>query len=275
VTEILGKLFLPDDQGPWPVVAIVPGSLGVAPSHLAKADLLNDAGIATCVIDPFGARGIESTVANQTQYSFAASACDVLATVAVLAAHSKIDSSRIGVQGHSRGGSAVLSAACMAQLMDGAPSNAIRGVYAAYPWSGQQFSKPLVGNTIVRAVIGDRDEWCLPQQVQAHMHAMQLAGGTASCRIFAGAHHSFDRDTPVELIEDASVSPSAPTVYIRDDGALFHPLSDVADPALSERELMIYSVKSGYGRKGARIGSEADQAALFHADMMDFWMSLM
>ena len=36
-------------------------------------------GIAALVIDPFGARAVTSTVANQTQFSFAASAFDVLA----------------------------------------------------------------------------------------------------------------------------------------------------------------------------------------------------
>ena len=36
-TEILGSLFLPPGEGPWPVVIVVPGSLGVAPSHVAKA----------------------------------------------------------------------------------------------------------------------------------------------------------------------------------------------------------------------------------------------
>ncbi len=43
-------------------------------------------GIAACVIDPFGARGVTSTVANQAQYSFAASAYDVLATAACVGA---------------------------------------------------------------------------------------------------------------------------------------------------------------------------------------------
>ena len=116
-TEILGSLFLPPGEGPWPVVIVVPGSLGVAPSHVAKADLLTEAGIACCVIDPFGTRGVTSTVANQAQYSFAASAWDVLAAAAVLVRRADIDGARIGAQGHSRGGSAVLSAACLTPLV--------------------------------------------------------------------------------------------------------------------------------------------------------------
>ncbi len=267
---ILGCLFAPPGTGPWPVVIVVPGSLGVAPSHVFKAELLTDAGIAACVIDPFGGRRVTSTVANQAQYSFAASAWDVLATATLLHDREDIDSSRIGAQGHSRGGSAVLSAG----LVDTAGVS-LHAVYAAYPWCGQQFERPDVGDTIIRAVIGDRDEWCLPQQVQAHVHAMRLAGNDAQFRLFPGAHHSFDRDTPLELIEDAAVAPGAPTIYLRDDGAAIHPATGVADPNLSEREAMIYGLKAGYGRRGAHIGTEDDFAEQFHDDMMAFWRRAM
>ncbi|MCE2558779.1 MAG: prolyl oligopeptidase family serine peptidase, partial [Acidobacteria bacterium] len=259
-TEILGSLFLPAGEGPWAVVIVVPGSLGVAPSHVAKADLLTEAGIACCVIDPFGTRGVTSTVANQAQYSFAASAWDVLATAAVLVEHADIDAARVGAQGHSRGGSAVLSAACLSPIVGLERAPELAAVYAAYPWSGMQFLRPDVGRTVVRSVIGDLDEWCLPLQVQT------LCGCDASFRLFPNTHHSFDRDTPVELVPDASVSPGSPTVYVNDDGALVHPVTGKADPCFTERDAMIYQVKSPYGRRGARIGT-----AGVHQDMMAFW----
>jgi dienelactone hydrolase len=253
-------------------VIVVPGSLGVAPSHLAHAEALTNEGIGALVIDPFGARAVTSTVANQTQYSFAASAYDVLAAYEVLACRADIDAARIGAQGHSRGGSAVVTAAMrrFADAVVGA-NRGLAAAYAAYPWCGHQFLDPAIGSTRLRAVIGDRDEWCLPQQVQAHVHAMRLRGGAASVRIFAGAQHSFDRDTPVELVADASVAPSAPTAYIADDGAFVHPLTGEPDAALSDRELMIYAMKAGYGKRGARIGSEGTIAAEFRADMVRFW----
>jgi dienelactone hydrolase len=268
-----GKLFRPPRaNNACPAVIVVPGSLGVAPSHLAHAEALTNAGIAAFVIDPFGARAVTSTVANQTQYSFAASAYDVLAAYEVLARRGDVDATRIGAQGHSRGGSAVITAS-MRRLAD-AVAGAGRGlaaVYAAYPWCGHQFLDPTVGRTRVRAVIGDRDEWCLPQQVQAQVHAIRLRGGDASVRIFAGAQHSFDRETKVELVADAAVSPSAPTAYLADDGAFVHPLTGTADPGLTDRELMIYGMKAGYGKRGARIGTEGALAAEFRADMLRFW----
>lgn len=268
-TQIYAQTFLPPGVNKPPVVVVVPGSMGIAPSHVYKAELLTDAGYAACLLDPFGTRNVASTVANQAQFSFAASAWDVLATVAGLTEQGVVDAERIGVQGHSRGGAAVLSAASMAKFTNFA--GRIAGIYAAYPWCGQQFLNPAVGDIKVRSIIGDRDEWCLPQQVQGHMQALRLSGAEASCRIVAGAHHSFDRPTPVENIAEASVARSAPTIFIDDDGTSIHPVDGRSAPETSERDLMLYGIKAGYGERGARLGTDADHADVFHRDMLAFW----
>ncbi len=269
-TSIRGQLFLPAST-PAPVVIVVPGSAGVAPSHLYKSDLLLADGIGAFIVDPFGTRGVTSTVADQTQYSFAASAWDVLCAVKTISEVEGVDATRIGVQGHSRGGAAVLSATCMARLDAVGFEIDITGAYAAYPWCGHQFLHPKIGSTKVRAVIGDLDEWCLPQQVQGQILAMRLAGGDATFKLYGGAHHSFDRHEPVVHFPEARVAPGAPTVYIADTGAFIHPLSDEPDPALCDRELMIYAMKTGHGKTGASMGSSDDFADQFHADMMAFW----
>ena len=272
-----GKLFLPASTGATklPLVMIVPGSLGVALSHVAHAHTLTRAGFATFVLDSFGARGVTSTVANQTQFSFAASAYDVLAAWRVLAALPEIDATKIGGQGHSRGGSAVLTAATRRFADAVLGKNAgLRGVLAAYPWSGHQFLYPTVGATSVRVLMGDADEWCSPMQVQGHVQAIRLSGGDATMRLIAGAHHSFDRGTEIVDVAEASVSPAAPTAYIADDGALIHPTKGQGDPALVDRDLMVYALKAGYGRKGARIGSRPGEAELFREDMVAFWTQL-
>ena len=268
-----GKLFLPPGaRGPVPAVIIVPGSVGIAPSHLRHAETLTDLGIAAFVLDPFGPRNVISTVANQTQFSFAASAYDVAAAMKVLAARPEIDSRRIGLQGHSRGGSAVLTAV-MRKFCDAihGPSLSVRAVLAAYPWSGHQFLDPDVGATEVRAIVGDQDDWVSPQQVQGHIQAIRLRGGTATIRIMAGAAHSFDRHEPMQSFPDARVSPGAPTSYLADDGAFIHPTTGEADPKLVDRDLAVYALKAGYGVRGASLGSQGDQAALFRDDMTRFF----
>jgi dienelactone hydrolase len=269
-----GKLFVPAD-GPHtarPVVIIVPGSLGVAPSHVAHAETLVGNGIAAFVLDNFGGRNVTSTVTNQTLFSFAASAYDVLAVWKILAAQKDIDATRIGAQGHSRGGSAVLTAAArrFADAVVGR-GNGLSAVLAAYPWCGHQFVDPTIGSTEVRVIIGDADEWCSPMQVQAHCQAMRLAGGKVSLRIVRGAQHSFDRGTEIVEIPDAAVQPATPTGYIADDGAFIHPLEDTPNRELTDRDIMVYGLKAGYGRKGAKIGSRDGEAELFRSDMVAFW----
>jgi dienelactone hydrolase len=270
-----GQLFLPRGAQAGvklPLVMIVPGSLGVAPSHVTHAETLNAEGFATFVLDPFGPRGVTSTVANQTQYSWAASAYDVLAAWSALSALPEIDASRIGAQGHSRGGGAVLTAATrtFAEPIVG-KGNGLAAVLPAYPWSGHQFLDPNVGETRVHVLMGDRDEWCSPMQVQGHMQAIRLSGGKASMRLFGGAHHSFDRGTPIVNIAEASVSPAAPTSYIDGTGAFVHPLTGVADHKLTDRDMAVYGIKAGYGKKGAQIGSQDGDAERFRADMVAFW----
>jgi len=142
---------------------------------------------------------------------------------------------------------------------------------AAYPWSGHQFMDPRVGDTQIRVVMGDADEWCSPMQVQGHCQAIRLSGGKIEMRLIAGAQHSFDRGTAIVNVPDASVSPAAPTAYLGDDGGFIHPLTDISDSKLSDRDLMIYALKAGYGRKGARIGSRDGESELFKADLLAFW----
>ena len=272
-----GKLFLPPaaargQQSKWPVVLIIPGSLGVTAANLTHATTLTDAGIAAFVLDSFGARGVTSTVAKQTQFSFAASAYDVLAAWKVITSLPEIDAARTGTQGHSRGGAAVLTAATrrFADPVIGTGRGPI-AVLGAYPWSGHQFLDPRVGSAEIRVLMGDRDEWCSPMQVQGHCQAIRLSGGTASMRLVAGAHHSFDRGSAVVDIAEASVSPHAPTTYLADDGAFIHPLQGSPDPALVDRDVMVYSLKAGYGKKGAKLGSNPGDAEIFRDDMLAFW----
>ncbi|MEP0189830.1 MAG: dienelactone hydrolase family protein [Erythrobacter sp.] len=271
-----GKLFLPPDHAgsPLPLVIVVPGSVGVAESHLMHTETLCANGYAAFIIDPFGARSVTSTVSNQTQFSFAASAYDVLAAIKAIANRPEIDASRIGVQGHSRGGAAVVSAAmrAMCSRVLGTQTN-LRAVYAVYPWAGQQFLSPDIGDTTMRIVIGEQDNWCSPQQAQGYAQAIRLAGGNVSIRIFANAEHSFDRRQGIEEFPDAKVAPHALTLYIDETGAFVDPLTGEGDPSDNDHDFMVYAAKAGFMVTGASLGSRDDQADQFREDMLNFWKS--
>ena len=251
------------DSAALPLVIVTPGSLGVAGSHLAHAETLTNVGIAAFVLDPFGARGIGSTVANQTQFSFAASAYDALAAWKLLP-DSRGRWQSIGAQGHSRGGSAVLSAATR-RFADPAlgAGNGLKAVLAAYPWSGHQFLDPVVGYTEVRILMGDRDEWCSPMQVQGHVQAIRLAGGKTTYglrrrrpQLRRGSHPARPRGVGL-----AGRTHQLPRRRRR------LPSAQEPQSQTGRSRFMVYALKAGYGSKGETIGTRGDEANLFRADM--------
>jgi len=266
-----GKLFLQPGDSPQPLVMVVPGSLGVGPNHRAHSATLVAEGYSVFTLDPFGARAVTSTVANQTQYSFAGSGLDVLAAWKVLNAHPRIDGKRITAQGHSRGGAAVATAS-MRRFADPivGEGNGLAGAYAVYPWCGQVFRSADIGSTVLRAIIGDLDEWCSVQQMQAQVHALQGAGAAATMRVVPGAHHSFDRLQDLELFPDAAVAPNAPTVYIEDDGSMTSPYFEGPSAELTDYDVFVAAMKAGHAVTGARIGSADGQPELFLEDMLAF-----
>lgn len=274
--EISGKLFTPNSLNLLPAVVIVPGSLGVSDNHLAHAETMVNAGFAAFVIDPFTNRQVESTVMNQTQYSFAASAFDVLAALRALGKHSQIDADRISAQGHSRGGTAVLMSAMrtFADPIVGS-ERSFRGVYAVYPWCGHQFSIPNTGETKIRAIVGERDDWLSVQQVQSQIQAIKLSGCSASIRIVKGASHSFDREEALHEIPEASVTPQAPTVYLDPSGEMIDPVTGTADISLTDKILFVAAVEAGFGRRGAHIGGTVEQNLIFQSDMLSFHQSVL
>ena len=271
--DIETLLAFPDGDGRVPVVMVVPGSAGVSPNHVMHAGTLLDHGYGVCLVDPFGARAVESTVTNQTQYSFAASAYDVLAAFAVVAAHPRADRDRIAAQGHSRGGAAVVMAAQRPFAEAVVGDGALAAVYAAYPWCGQQFLEPDIGDTRVRAIIGDLDEWCSVMAVQAQIHALQVRGADASLRVVRGAHHSFDRYEEVHSIAEARVSPDAPIEYLAADGSMIDPYTGRPDPDRTDLDQFRAAMTAGFGRQGASLGSVDGQPELFRDDMLAFHAS--
>jgi dienelactone hydrolase len=110
-TAIAGVLRIAQGLGRLPVVVLVAGSGG----HGTGADVwdrqFQSMGISTFVMDSFAGRGIVSTVVDQSQLGRLNMILDLYRSLAVLAAHPRVDPDRIAVMGFSRGGQATLYAA--------------------------------------------------------------------------------------------------------------------------------------------------------------------
>jgi dienelactone hydrolase len=109
-TTIAGVLRIAQGTGRLPLVVIVAGSGG----HAAGTDVwdrqFESMGISTFAMDSFAGRGIVSTGVDQSQLGRLNMIIDLYRSLAVLAAHPRVDPNRIAVMGFSRGGQATLYA---------------------------------------------------------------------------------------------------------------------------------------------------------------------
>lgn len=273
--QLNAQLFLPEGRSRrQPAVIMVPGSGNLGTHHLAEASALTSKGLAVLLIDPFRARGISDTIADQGRLTWPASAYDVLAAVKYLRTRRDIDAARIGALGTSRGGTAVMMAAAkpFSEAILG-KGKGLRTVMAGYPWCGTQFrSARLVDGASLLVLQGDRDDWVSVQQCQDAVHAMIVAGQDASMRIVAGAAHAFDRtDVPPTHIPEAVTSTTFPTVYMDDEGVYYDLRSGKPDPALRPGDFTAYAVSGGFLRKGVTIGSRSGDARIFIGEMSEFF----
>ncbi len=110
-TTIAGVLRVAQGAGRLPVVVLVPGSGGIGASADVWDRQFEAMGISTFALDSFAGRGIVSTSTDQSQLGRLNMILDLYRSLAVLAAHPRVDPNRIAVMGFSRGAQATLYAA--------------------------------------------------------------------------------------------------------------------------------------------------------------------
>jgi len=272
---LTAQLFLPPRaDGRVPAVILIPGSGNLAGNYFAHAATLTSNGIAALAVDPFTGRGVKNTIADQNQFSFAASALDALAALKFLSTLGEIDAARVGATGGSRGGTAVLFAASapITRAVLGT-SGGLKAVVAGYPWCGVQFrSASLAAGAAALILSGDRDDWVNPLQCQGMALAMERNGQSVTMKLFPGALHSFDREgLPPTAFPDAIKALRVPVFYMDDEGRYFDPRTARVDPALTQAMLTGYAAKNGLIDRGASVGSTGSQAKEYSEEMLAFF----
>jgi dienelactone hydrolase len=264
-----GLLFIPTGPAAKAAVIIVPGSGGVSESHLLHANALTSAGLVALIVDPFTGRGVADTIADQSAFSFAASAYDVLAAAKFLTSQG-LDASQIGAVGYSRGGIAVLMAAS-AQLAPTVlgPGKALGAVLGAWPWCGFQFQDARTAPTAVRFDLADRDNWVSPVQCQGWATAMRTHNPKVSVRFFENADHAFGYNIPVREIPNAITAYNAPILYLDNEGRYLDWYSGAALAGKTDKDLL--KMAAPWVGRGVRLGTKPGQTDAFIADMVDFF----
>jgi dienelactone hydrolase len=177
-----------------PAVILVHGSGGVGGNVDRWATELNAIGIATFTIDSFTARGLQSTSADQELLGRLAMTYDSFRALEVLAAHPRIDSTRIAAMGFSRGGQAVLYAAMKRfQRMHGPEGLAFAAYIPFYPSCFTTYvDDENVSDKPIRIHHGVADDYVPIGPCRGYVERLRKAGKDVTLTEYPDAHHAFD-----------------------------------------------------------------------------------
>lgn len=195
---VWGDLALAPQGGQrQPAVVIVHGSAGPRAEREGRwAGEFNKIGYASFVLDSFGPRGVRSTGRNQAQVRGRQMIGDAFAGLRVLARHPRIDPSRIGIVGFSKGGGVAVSTSAAQYhrrfFRDGTPRFAFH--IAFYPPCNFQFETIRPTGAPLLVLIGGSDDYVGVASCRRYVGRMRAAGMNASLIVYPGAHHAFDHD---------------------------------------------------------------------------------
>jgi dienelactone hydrolase len=190
---IAGTLGLPEGDGPWPAMVIAHGSGGIGQREADWSRVLEDAGVATLVVDSFGPRGVRETATDQDRLGVWNNVVDALAALNFLASDPHIDRNRIGVIGFSRGASVALKTALeplRAVIADGDARFAVH--VALYPPCNVRYVASRVTGAPIALLLAEKDDYTPIQTCDGFADWFRAQGAPVSVHIYPGAYHGFD-----------------------------------------------------------------------------------
>jgi dienelactone hydrolase len=204
--RVWGDLSLPSSaEDKLPAMVLMHGSGGVERSMGQWVDAFNDIGVATLVVHVFEPRGVKRTAENQRLVPAAADLMDAFQALKLLSAHPRVDASRIGIMGFSRGGSVTFQAAVeplrraviKSDLKFALHIPMYAGCNQIY-WSEQLTKAPLLN------LVGEDDDYTTAAPCERLTEKYAAAGTPARSIRYAGAHHSWDAMYKVFYLADAT-----------------------------------------------------------------------
>ncbi|MGH8708978.1 MAG: dienelactone hydrolase family protein [Burkholderiales bacterium] len=249
-----------------PGVVLVHGSGGVRNAREGFwGREISSAGVTVVAIDSFTARGISSTVEDQSRITTAQMIRDAFGALAYLATLPGVDATRVAIMGMSRGGSVALQSADD-RAVDGSARFAAH--IPLYPGCTLQYRVPRMRGPILM-LIGANDDYTGVRTCAAYVERIRAAGARVELKTYAGAHHGFDTAgvTPVWLARAQNFRDCM--VYIEDDGRTTLEGTGEAVPTDDPRAA-IAILRRSCMRTGATVGSHEEARGLALQDVKTF-----
>jgi dienelactone hydrolase len=177
-----------------PAMVIVHGSGGIMGNDDRWTRELNDRGVATLLLDGFTPRGIVSAATDQSQLGNLTMIHDAYRALELLAKHPRIDASRIGIMGGSRGGRVALYASLKRfQRMHGRADLGFATYLGFYtPCWAKYIDDEDVSDRPIRLFHGADDDYVPVAPCRSYVERLRRRGKDVQLTEYPGAYHLFD-----------------------------------------------------------------------------------
>ena len=229
--KVEALLTFPDGKGPFPVLLIVHSSGGAKEFTEDYLEFMRDQqkplldmGIATMYLDNFSARGVKNTYRDQSKASIWSNYVDAFMALEYLSKNPKVNKSKIGISGMSRGGNISMMAG-EKRLRDALVSKDLYFV-AAQPRSPEcgvagMFRNPQpIKKTKIWYVHGKADDFTSYKQCVELAKKIKVNGGDVKIDIRSGWHHMFTGGFEPKFFKYFQTFSKCPPWYTEDDGGV-------------------------------------------------------
>jgi dienelactone hydrolase len=194
--EIDVWLSLPAGGKRVPLMLLMHSSGGLHIRDWENARQLNNAGIATAVVDSFGPRRLRNVWQNKQSFTAWTMAGDGFAVLRWLESNPRIDPARIGAMGRSLGGEATIYMALAKARRLRSDARALPSLalaVAIYPGCvGQWRDAALTPKTHMHFFLAAKDDLTPAAHCVEYSQRMRSTGGSVAVFTFPDAYHSFD-----------------------------------------------------------------------------------
>ena len=204
--EVHGFLTFPEDEideKKFSVVIGVAGSKGWSDHHLDYLENYRNSGIATFELQSFRSRGISSTVGTQIDVTHAMMILDSYKALEELSLHPNVDINNVAITGWSLGGGVALFSGWLPLKEAISKELKFSAHLSLYPPCFITPDSLHFTDSPMHILIGELDNWVPADACEDLVSAMRENGTNINITVFDGAHHSFDRTTPVVVVDDA------------------------------------------------------------------------
>jgi len=218
--KLSATLYLPRSTNPVSTMVIISSSGGVLDwieGYYARE--LAKSGIGALVVDSFKPRGVRNVIANQSLVSSWDMENDAFAALAELQKDKRIDPSRIGLMGLSKGGLVAQNAAFMIRRkLRGTDSSAFAVHVPIAPDCTVQFRDTQTTKKPIFYMLAELDDADPSAACTEYAHRITVSGNSnVEVKIYKGAHHNWEMTKPVVYAEKAQ-NFSKCTRLIEDNG---------------------------------------------------------